>query len=131
MNANLVVSGTSNVSGNATFNTDYVIVVGSNTNIGSNTTDPQRVFSFPKGTYSSAKITAQVKTVNDANTQINEIVLAHDTTTSFLTVYGTVSSPLNSNLGVFSTAINTANVELYLLQSTANTKIKVVAHLIK
>jgi hypothetical protein len=46
-------------------------------------------------------------------------------------VYGTVSSPLGSNLGVFSTAINTGVVSLKFLQSAANSNVTIVAHLIK
>jgi len=129
--ANLTVTGFANLQSSVEVQNNYVIIVTSNTNVGANTTGAQTVFSFPKTTYSTAKLTAQVKTASDANTQINEIVIAHDGTTSYLTVYGTVSSPLSSNLGVFTTSINNANVELFLRQNTANSKVKIVAHLIK
>lgn len=129
--ANLNVVGVSSLGGNTTIQNNYVIVVTSNTNLGANVSTAQNVFNFSTTDYSSAKITAQIKTLAGTNTQINEIVLAHDTTTPYLTVYGTVSSPLSSNLGVFSTAINTGVVSLKFLQNTANSNVTVVAHLIK
>ena len=129
--ANLNVVGVSSLSGNTTIQNNYVIVVTSNSNIGANVSAAQNVFTFSTATYSSAKITAQIKTLAGTNTQINEIVLAHDTITPFLTVYGTVSSPLGSNLGVFTTAINTGVVSLKFLQNTANSNVTLVAHLIK
>lgn len=128
--ANLTVTSSANLQSNVSIQNNYVIVVSSNNNMGTNISTPQSIFVFPKASFSSAKITSQIKTELDANTQINEIVLAHDGTTSYLTVYGTVSSPLSSNLGVFTTAINNANVEILFRQNTANSKIKVVAHLI-
>jgi NDP-sugar pyrophosphorylase family protein len=102
-----------------------------NGNLGTNVSVAQNVFNFSTADYSSAKITAQIRTLAGTNTQINEIVLAHDTITPYLTVYGTVASPLNSNLGVFTTAINTGVVSLKFLQNNANSNVTVVAHLIK
>jgi len=129
--SSITVANTTNLQGNVTVSNDYVIVVTSNTNVGANTTGAQTIFSFPKTSYSSAKITAQVKTVDNSNTQIQEIVLAHDNSgNAFLTVYGTISAPISANLGVFTTSINNANVELYFQQNTANSRIKVIAHLI-
>ena len=129
--ANLTVTASANIQSSVGIQNDYVIVVTSNTNVGANVTGAQTIFSFPKISYSSAKITAQVKTVDNSNTQIQEIVLAHDSSgNAFLTVYGTVSAPLSANLGVFTTSINNANVELYFQQNTANSRIKVIAHLI-
>ena len=128
--ANLTVTASANIQSNVGIQNDYVIVVTSNTNVGANVTGAQTI-SIPKISYSSAKITAQVKTVDDSNTQIQEIILAHDNSgNAFLTVYGTISAPLAANLGVFTTAINNANVELYFQQNTANSRIKVIAHLI-
>jgi hypothetical protein len=129
--ANLNVVGVSSLSGNTTIQNNYVIVVTSNTNIGANVSVAQNVFNFSTTDYSSAKITAQIKTLAGTNTQISEIVLAHDTTTPFLTVYGTVASPLNANLGAFTTEINTGVVSLKFLQNNANSNVTVVAHLIK
>ena len=129
--ANLTITASANIQSNVSIQNNYVIVVTSNTNVGANVTGAQTIFSFPKASYSSAKITAQVKTVDDSNTQIQEIVLAHDNSgNAFLTVYGTISAPLAANLGIFTTSINNANVELYFQQNTANSRIKVIAHLI-
>ena len=64
------------------------------------------------------------------------MVLAHNSTDSYITVYGTVSSPpasssANSLLGTFTANINNANVELLITQSVANSAVKIGAHLIK
>ena len=148
MTANLVsVSNVANLTstaltiGNTVINssaitTDTVMVSGvvdiqaaSNSNIGTSLVTPQLVFTFAKATYSSAKITSQVKATG--NTQTSEMVLAHDGTSAYLTVYGTVSSPLGADLGDYSASINGANVELKFLQTIASSSVKVVAHLIK
>lgn len=105
------------------------IQTASNSNIGTSLVTPQLVFTFAKATYSSAKITGQVKATG--NTQTSEMVLAHDGTSAYLTVYGTVSSPLGADLGDYSASINGANVELKFLQTIASSSVKVVAHLIK
>ena len=68
--ANLTVTASANLQTNVSIQNDYVISVTSNTNIGANVTGAQTVFSFPKTSFSSAKISAQVKTVDNANTQI-------------------------------------------------------------
>jgi len=114
---------------NAVFNTDYEIQVVANSNIGVTTGSPLLIYSFPKATYSSAKLICQVK--NTGNTQTSEMVLAQDLTDAYLTVYGTVVSPSGANLGSFSVGINNANVELKFSQSIASSATKVVAHLIK
>ena len=122
---------TVSISGESTtFNTNYVIQVTANSNLGATVGSPLLVYSFPKATYSSAKITAQVKT-SGGNTQINEIVLAHNTTTPYITVYATVASPLGANNGIYSVAINNANVELSFTQTSSSSAAKIVAHLIK
>jgi hypothetical protein len=127
----LIVGANTTLGGNVQIQNNYTIVVTSNTNLGTNIVTKQNVFTFSTSNYSSAKITAQVKSFVGSNTQINEIVLAHDTITSYLTVYGSVSSPLNSNLGSFTTSINTGTVSLEFLQSAANSSVTIVAHLIK
>jgi hypothetical protein len=124
-------SNTVNITGTTTINTDYVIEVTSNGNLGVTTGSPLLVYSFPKATYSSAKITAQVKNSSNTITQINEIVLAHDGTDSYITVYATVASPLGGNNGIYSVAINNANVELKFTQTSASSNAKIIAHLIK
>ena len=124
------LANTLSVVGTTTINTDYVIQVTANSNLGATVGSPLLVYSFPKTTYSSAKITSQVKT-SGGNTQISEIVLAHDTTTPYITVYATVASPIGANNGIYSVAINNANVELSFTQTSSSSGTKVVAHLIK
>lgn len=93
----------------------------------------RKVFDFPKASWSTAKIQAQAK--NGTKTQATELLIAHDGTTAYVTIYGTVSSPSSNSatppLGIYSAAINNANVEVYLLQTTANSAVKIAAHLIK
>jgi hypothetical protein len=112
---NTSVSGTLSISGTTTFRSDYVVDVASNTNVGV-TIGPVLIYQFPKATYSSGKFEIQVK---NGNTQISELVLAHDGgSNAFVTVYGTVASNgAPSPLGTFSANTNTANVNLYLVQN--------------
>ena len=140
---NATFSNTLAVTGNATFsnsvsiantvtiNTDHVIEVYSNTDLGSNTTSPQLVYSFNPLSYSTVKILAQVRNASGANSQGNEMILTHNGTDSSVTVYGTVSVPSGANLGIFSTSINSTAVSLNFTQSAVNSKIKIVAHLLK
>lgn len=140
---NTTLSNTLAVTGNATFsntvsiantvviNTDHVIDVYSNTNMGSNTTSPQLVYTFNPSSFTTVKILAQVRSSDNANSQGNEMILTHNGTDSTVTVYGTVAAPSSANLGVFSTSINSTAVALNFTQSAASSKIKIVAHLLK
>ena len=123
------LSNTLSVGGSTTFQTDYVVDVLANADIGS-TIGAVLVYRFPKATYSSGKFEVQIK---NGNTQLSELVLAHDgAANAFVTTYGTVSSNgAASPLGTFSANTDTANVNLYLVQTVANSAVKVVAHLIK
>ena len=129
MSNTLAVTGNATFSNIATFQTDYVVDVSANADIGS-TIGAVLIYRFPKATYSSAKFEVQVK---NGNTQISELVLAHDgASNAYVTTYGTVASNgAASPLGTFSANTNTANVNLYLVQTVANSAVKVVAHLIK
>jgi hypothetical protein len=71
--------------------------------------------------------------VKNGNTQLSELVLAHDGgLNAFVTTYGTVASNGGASpLGTFIANTDTANVNLYLVQTVANSAVKVVAHLIK
>lgn len=126
---NTTLSNTLSVGGSTTFQTDYVVDVSANGNIGA-TIGPVLIYRFPKTTYSSAKFEVQVK---NGNTQLSELVLAHDGgANAFVTTYGTVASNgASSPLGTFSANTDTANVNLYLIQTVANSAVKVIAHLIK
>jgi hypothetical protein len=123
------LSNTLSVGGSTTFQTDYVVDVLANADIGS-TIGAVLVYRFPKATYSSGKFEVQIK---NGNTQLSELVLAHDGgANAFVTTYGTVASNgAASPLGTFSANTDTANVNLYLVQTVANSAVKVVAHLIK
>ena len=123
------LSNTLSVGGSTTFQTDYVVDVSANADIGS-TIGAVLVYRFPKATYSSGKFEVQVK---NGNTQLSELVLAHDGgTNAYVTTYGTVASNgAASPLGTFSANTDTAYVNLYLVQTVANSAVKVVAHLIK
>jgi hypothetical protein len=130
----LAVTGNSTFSNIATFKTEHVLDVFANGNLGLTTGSDLLIFEFPKADYSSAKLLIQLK--NQGNTQISEVLLAHDTTDTFLTTYGTVSSPASSNagvslLGTFSANTVSANVRVYAKQTRANTASKVVAQFIK
>ena len=130
----LTVTGNTTLNGITTIQSDYVVEVTSNTNLGLTTGAPILAYRFVKATFSSAKITAQVK--NTGNTQISEMVIAHDGTTAFVTVFGTVASPgfANNNvnpLATFTANVNGANVDLLINQSAASSAAKFIAHLIK
>jgi hypothetical protein len=129
----LSVSGAVSVNNTVTIKTDYTLDVGSNTNVGANVTHPQLVYRFPKTDFSSAKLTVQVK--NGTNTQISEIVIAHNNSNAYLTVYGTVSSPPSGNasplLATFEANLNSANVDLLIIQTQASSAVKIAGHLIK
>ena len=130
----LAVTGTSTFGGAATIKTEHVIDVFANADVGSSTGSDLLVFQFPKADYSSAKLLIQLK--NQGNTQISEVLVAHDTSTAYLTTYGTVSSPPAANagvslLGTFSANVATANVRVYVNQTRANSAAKVVAQFIK
>lgn len=123
------VGGSLSVGGATTLQSDYVIDVTSNGDVGS-TIGAVLVYRFPKATYSSGKFEVQVK---NGNTQLSELVLAHDGgLNAFVTTYGTVASNGGASpLGTFIANTDTANVNLYLVQTVANSAVKVVAHLIK
>jgi hypothetical protein len=150
VNGAVVLGNTLNVVGEATFNSPvnllggingvlglsntYYIIVSVNNDIGSTTGSPVKVYEFPVADYSSGKFEVQVK--KGSNTQISELVLAHNTTTAYVSVYGTVASPPNANgsvspLGTFTANINSGNVHLLLTPTIANSAVKVIAHLIK
>ena len=130
----LVVTGNSNFSNIATFKTEHVVDVFANGNLGATIGSDLLVFQFPKADYSSAKLIIQLK--NTGNTQISEVLVAHDTTDAYLTTYGTVSAPPTANaalslLGNFSANADVTNVRVYVKQKIASTAAKIVAQFIK
>jgi hypothetical protein len=130
----IAVTGTASYANIVTFKTEHVVDVFANGNLGATTGSDLLVFTFPKADYSSAKLLIQMK--NAGNTQISEALIAHDTSTAYLTTYGTVSSPAAANagvslLGTFSANVDTTNVRVYVKQTRASTAAKVVAQFIK
>ena len=134
LSSTLVVTGNSTFSNITTFKTEHVVDVFANGNLGATIDSDLLVFQFPKADYSSAKLIIQLK--NTGNTQISEVLVAHDTTDAYLTTYGTVSAPPTANaalslLGIFSANTDTTNVRVYVNQKIASTAAKVVAQFIK
>lgn len=125
----LAVTGAASFSNIVTFRSDYIVDVAANADVGS-TIGPVLLYRFPKATYASAKFEVQIK---NGNTQLSELVLAHDGGSSaYVTTYGTVASNGGASpLGTFTANTDTANVNLYLVQTVANSAVKVIAHLIK
>lgn len=125
-------NGAVEVNNTASFSNTYLIEVISNTNIGTNASD-RLIYSFPKATYTTGKLV--ISATRTGNNQIAEALIAHDGTNAYLTVYGTVSSPLSGNnaapLGTYNVSINNANVEIKMTQTASNTAVKVAAHLFK
>jgi uncharacterized protein involved in tellurium resistance len=130
----LAVTGPATHANIVTFKSDHVLDVFANGNLGATTGSDLLVFEYPKADYSTAKLLIQLK--NAGNTQISEVLLAHDNSTAQLTTYGTVSSPVAANsgvslLGTFSANVATANVRVYVNQTRSSTAAKVVAQFIK
>jgi hypothetical protein len=133
---NTVANSSSITISNSTFatvvNNSSVTIGGSyntyaaNGDLGTDTSSALLVYSFPKATYSGAKLVGVAKKTNDTHT--SEILLTHNGTTSYLTVYGSVVS--SANLGSYSTAINNANVEVYFTQANINSSIKLSVNLL-
>ena len=126
----IVVDGV-NINSNLILRSDVTMMVAANSDIGVNIVSPVLVFYFDKATFSSGKLTAQTK--KGSNTQLNEVIVVHDTTTNaaHLTVYGTVRAPATANLGVYSITSNATHVLLNFTQTQVSTAVKIIANLIK
>lgn len=141
LQANVTVGGTLEVptlrvTSGLVLEGDYAIDIASNANIGTSTSTPILIYQFARADYRTGKLMVQV--TNGANTQMSEMVIAHNNTDAYITIYGTVSSPPGANnfnalLGNFTSSINSTSnaVELFLQQTQANSAVKVVAHLVK
>ncbi len=135
------LSNTLSVGGNFTLQTDVVLGVVSNTNIGSANTQvgnsaaftSVNIFSFLKTDYIGAKITARIQSLGGANVQVQELILSQSLSdnTAILTVYGTVAAPPTANLGVFSTSINSTAVAVKFQPTGANSNVKLFTQLLK
>lgn len=126
----LLVTGSVRYGNNENFYNDYTTTSYANSNLGTNISTAVNIFTFKKADYSSAKIVAQVKGTT-GNTQTSEMVLAHNGTDSYITVYATVASPPTEDLGDFSTAISGTDVQLNFKQNYISSATKVIATLIK
>jgi len=126
----LLVTGSVRYGNNENFYNDYTTTSYANSNLGTNISTAVNIFTFNKTAYSSAKIIAQVKGAT-GNTQTSEMVLAHNGTDSYITVYATVVSPSTEDLGDFSTAIVGSDVQLNFKQNYVSSATKVIATLIK
>ena len=120
------------VAGKSTFGGNHVLDVATNLNIGTNAA-PRLVYSFPASSYKSGKLLVQA--TNGANVQTSEMVVAHNGTTPYLTVYGVVASPpgagTSAPLGTFSVDINSGNIVILMDQVISGSSVTVVAQLIK
>lgn len=130
----LAIAGTTSHANIVTFKTEHVVDVFANGNLGATTGSDILIFQYPKSEYSTAKLLIQLKNVG--NTQISEVLVAHDNSSAQLTTYGTVSSPVSANagtslLGTFSANVAAANVRIYVKQTRSSTAAKVVAQFIK
>ncbi len=99
--------------------------------LGSNTSSPLTIYSFPWATYRSAKLVIQTKNGDDTQTQ--EGVVAHDQGNNVsISVYGTVSTANGGSdeLGEVTAAINGANVDIQITQNNANSECTTIAQLI-
>lgn len=137
-NVNTLFAANTNLIGNTTVQTDVVLSVVSNTNIGNSLT-PITIATFPTATYTGAKVTAKIVSLSGANTQVQELIIAQNTTDSTITVYGTVAAPASANLGVFSVALANSTggtstpdrVAIKFQQTSANSSVKLFTQLIK
>jgi hypothetical protein len=131
------VAGVSTFTGNVAIGSSANIMIGTtaviqlvnNTDITAVTANPVEVFSFPIA-YTGAKITAKISSLSGSNTQVQEIIIAQNTTDVIFSVYGTVAAPATANLGAFSASINTTAVSVMFQQTGANSSVKLLTQLI-
>lgn len=129
MGSFLSVAANASFANNISVKTDYVIEVSANSDLGSNTTSPQQIYSFLKTDFSSARILVQSK--KGSNTQVYEGILAHNSGTPQMAVYGVVSVPTTANNGVISASSNTTHITLNYQQTAINTSTKTILHMVK
>ena len=78
---------------------------------------------FPVSLYRTAKYTIRVN--SDVGYQSIEALLIHDSANALITVYGSISTS-GGDIVLLSADINTGNVELLALSSTANTAVNLI-----
>jgi hypothetical protein len=133
---NVVISGTANVgsnlrvTGNVSINTFATFLTLANTDIGSNTTADRTVVSFPKASYQAGELLVYV--TRGVEFQTTKILFVHNGADVNQTVYGTVvappsSDPLAANIAL---SVNSANIDVTLIQRSANSSVKIIANMI-
>lgn len=142
LNGNTTITGNLTISNALTTNTftatalsGNVIIVANNSrlesvtvaSLGANVTAPNTVYQFPRATFKTAKIAMEIK--NGTSLHRSEIVVAHNNTVINHTAYATVTAPANNSLGQVSFVYNGTNVAMQVLQTTAASRVKVVADL--
>ena len=126
--SNAIFTSNVSISGTVTIKTDHAVDVYSNTNLGATVGSPLEIYSFTKASYKAGKF--MVKAANTGGTtQMADMVIAHDGTTPYITVYGVV--PSDAPIGDFSVDANTTHIRLKMSQTEASCKTVVVANLIK
>lgn len=138
--ANLTITTATTVNGAVTVSNLYMsdvsqLLVISNTDLGSNTTVAQTLFTINAVATPTAKLTIQAK--KGANTEISEVVLASNASNSgtnsganvFLTVYGTVASPAAANIGELSATQSGNTITVSFTQAATSSSLKILATL--
>ena len=131
---NTVVSGAVTVANLFMSDVSRLLVI-SNTDLGSNTTVAQDIFTINAVATPTAKLTIQAK--NGSNTEISEVVLASNAASSgtnsganvFLTVYGTIVSPATANIGELSATQSGNTITVSFTQSATSSSLKILATL--
>lgn len=138
--ANLTITTAATVNGAVTVANLYLssvsqLLVVSNTDLGTDTSTPQTLFTINAVATPTAKLTIQAR--NGSDKEISEVVLASNAASSgtnsganvFITVYGTVASPTSANVGVLSATQTGNTVTVSFTQSAINTSLKILATL--
>lgn len=135
LTANVVTSNTANINvlttNNVTFNVEAVLTGLSNTNLGTNTTAGQVIFTYPYATYRSSKILLTV--TNGTSYQSSELMTINNSTDVNITNYATLNIGPTANLGIATAIANTTsgNIEIRFQQTTASSSARVIATLIR
>lgn len=124
----LTVTGNTNLNNFLVIKSDLVVDVVS-ANLSSNITSPQLLYTFPKATYNSAKITLQTKA--GTNSQFMEAVLTHSGSDPYIAIYGIVASPPGSNNGLLSASSNATHIRVEYKQTNPNTAVKTVMNMVR
>ncbi len=128
--ANVTMGSTSgNVTARGTFNSNNAVIntVGVKNYYSTNdavivTTDTI-IDQFPVNTYRSAKYTMRVN--SDDGYQAVEVLLVHNGASSYVTIYGSISS-IGTDIVSLSSNIGSGNVRLYATTSSTNTNVKIL-----